>query len=35
VHVLLPQDDRITQIVLQQLPEGCELLRSLEGVSLG
>jgi len=35
VHVLLPQDDRITQIVLQQLPEGCELLRSLECVSLG
>jgi len=35
VHVLLPEDDPITRIVLQQLPEGCELLQSLEAVILG
>lgn len=32
VHVLLPDDDETSRILLAQLPPGCELLPSLEAV---
>lgn len=35
VHVLLPLDDQIAQIVLTQLPGGCALLKSLDAVAWG